>query len=151
MFTSKEILDIALKIEKNGEAAYRQAAHALVKPDLAKRLIWMADEENRHAEWFMQFQSDLSTHNNRIAADEMSAGMLHDLIGEQRFTLQDIDFSGVADIQMLIDIFIEFEKDGILFYEMLRSFIKNPDVIENLDRIISEEYRHIEILRDVKS
>jgi len=76
---------------------------------------------------------------------------LHDLIGGQSFTLQDIDFPGVDDMQKLIDIFIEFEKDGILFYELLRTFIKDQDVLENLDQIIDEEYRHIEILREIKS
>ncbi|MFC1876064.1 ferritin family protein [Thermodesulfobacteriota bacterium] len=151
MFTSKEILDIALKIEQNGEAVYRQASHGLVNPDLAKRLIWMADEEARHAEWFMKLQADLGTHNNRIAVDEMNSDILHDLIGEQNFTLQDIDFTDVSDMRNLMDIFIEFEKDGILFYEMLRTFIKDPDVLESLDQIIAEEYRHIETLQEMKS
>jgi len=151
MFTSKEILDIALKIEQNGEAVYRQATHGLSNPDLTKQLIWMADEEARHAKWFMQLQADLPTHNNSIAVDEMNSDVLHDLIGGQSFTLQDIDFPGVDDMQKLIDIFIEFEKDGILFYELLRTFIKDQDVLENLDQIINEEYRHIEILQEIKS
>ena len=151
MFTSKEILDIALKIEQNGEAVYRQAVQDLVNPDLAKRLTWMADEEARHAEWFMKLQSDLGTHNNRIAVNEMNSDILHDIIGKQSFTLQDIDFTDVSDMRNLMDIFIEFEKDGILFYEMLRTFIKDQDVLESLDQIIAEEYRHIETLQEIKS
>ncbi len=151
MFTAKEILDIALKIEQNGEAVYRQAIQELVKPDLAKRLTWMADEEAHHAEWFMKLQSDLGTHNNRIAVDEMNSDILHDIIGKQSFTLQDIDFTDVSDMRNLMDIFIEFEKDGILFYEMLRTFIKDQDVLESLDQIIAEEYRHIETLQEMKS
>ena len=151
MFTSKELLDIALKIEQNGEAVYRQATVGLANPDLSKQLIWMADEEARHAKWFMKLQADLPTHNNSIVVDEMNSDVLHDLIGGQSFTLQDIDFPGVDDMQKLIDIFIEFEKDGILFYELLRTFIKDQDVLENLDQIIDEEYRHIEILRKIKS
>ena len=151
MFTSKEILDIALKIEQNGEAVYRRAAHGLSNPDLTKQLIWMADEAARHAKWFMKLQAGLPTHNNSIVVDEMNSDVLHDLIGGQSFTLQDIDFPGVDDMQKLIDIFIEFEKDGILFYELLRTFIKDQDVLENLDQIINEEYRHIEILQEIKS
>ncbi|MDX2448273.1 MAG: ferritin family protein [Desulfobacterales bacterium] len=151
MFTSKEILDIALKIEQNGEAVYRRATQELANPDLAKKLTWMADEEARHAEWFMNLQSDLRTHTNRNVIDDMNSGMLGDLIGEQSFTLQDIDFPGVKGLKNLIDIFIEFEKDGILFYELLRTFIKDQDVLESLDQIIAEEYRHIEILQEIKS
>ena len=151
MFTSKEILDIAMKIEQNGEAVYRHAIKDLVNPDLVKRLTWMADEEARHAEWFMKLQSDLRTHKNSIASDEMNSDVLQNIIGKQSFTLQDIDFPGVNDMRKLINIFIEFEKDGILFYEMLRTFIKDQDVIESLDQIIAEEYRHIETLQEIKS
>ena len=151
MFTAKEILDIALKIEQNGEAVYRQASQGLVNPVLAKRLIWMADEEARHAEWFMNLQSDLRTHKNRIAVDEMNSDVLQNIIGKQSFTLQDIDFTDVSDMRNLMDIFIEFEKDGILFYEMLRTFIKDQDVLESLDQIVAEEYKHIETLQEMKS
>lgn len=151
MFTAKEILDIALKIEQNGEAVYRQASQGLVNPVLAKRLIWMADEEARHAEWFMNLQSDLRTHKNRIAVDEMNSDVLQNIIGKQSFTLQDIDFTDVSDMRNLMDIFIEFEKDGILFYEMLRTFIKDQDVLESLDQIVAEEYKHIETLQEIKS
>jgi len=151
MFTSKEILDIALKIEQNGEAVYRRATHKLANQGIVKRLIWMADEEARHAKWFMELQSDLGTQNNPITLDEMNSGILQDLIGEQSFTLQDIDFPGVDDMPTLINIFIEFEKDGILFYELLRTFIKDQKVLESLDQIIAEEYQHIEFLKELKS
>jgi len=151
MFTAGEILDIALKIEQNGEAVYRQAIQDLVNPDIAKRLTWMADEEARHAEWFMKLQSELRTHKNHIAVNEMNSNVLQNIIGKQSFTLQDIDFPGVDDMRNLINIFIEFEKDGILFYEMLRTFIKDPDVLESLNQIIAEEYQHIETLQEIKS
>jgi len=150
MFTAREILDIALKIEKNGESVYRQAIQSLVNPDIIKRLTWMADEEARHAEWFMKLKSDISTSKNHIAANEMNSDVLQNIIGKQSFTLQDIDFPGVDDMRNLINIFIEFEKDGILFYEMLRSFIKDQDVLESLDQIIAEEYQHIETLQEIK-
>ena len=89
-------------------------------------------------------------HKNHIAANEMNSDVLQTIIGKQSFTLQDIDFPGVDDMLSLINIFIEFEKDGILFYEMLRSFIKDQDVLESLDQIIAEEYHHIETLQEIK-
>jgi len=151
MFSAREIIDIALKIEQNGEAVYRKAGNSLAKTELSERLAWMADEEARHREWFQKFQSDLQDDNHSLAVDEMSGSMLHDLVGEQSFTLQDIDFAHVTDLPNLIDIFIEFEKDGILFYEMLCSFIKKPDVLEHLDQIILEEYQHIDTLKALKT
>ena len=125
MFTSREILNMALKIEQNGETVYRQALKGLTNPEMVQRLTWMADEEARHAETFMKMKSDLDTHKDRMPVDEMNRGILNDLIGKQSFSLQDIDFTDVGDPGRLVDIFIEFEKDGILFYEMLRTFIKD--------------------------
>jgi len=151
MFTSKEILDMALKLEQNGEAVYRRAVQDLMNPDMAKRLAWMADEEARHAEWFMKLQSDPDTHKNIITMNDMNSDILHDIIGKQSFTLQDIDFTEVGDMRKLLNIFIEFEKDGILFYEMLRTFIKDRKVLKILDQIIAEEYQHIETLQEIKS
>ncbi len=151
MFTSKEILDMALKLEQNGEAVYRRAVQDLMNPDMAKRLTWMADEEARHAEWFMKLQSDPDTHKNSITVNDMNSDILHDIIGKQSFTLQDIDFTEVGDMRKLLNIFIEFEKDGILFYEMLRTFIKDRKVLKILDQIIAEEYQHIETLQEIKS
>lgn len=149
MFTSREILDIALKIEQNGETVYRQAAHKSANPVMAERLAWMADEEARHMEWLMKLQDDLAPDDNRIAVNEMNSDILNDIIGKQSFTLQDIDFASVDDKRDLVDIFIEFEKDGILFYEVLRAFVKDRGVLESLDQIIAEEHRHIETLQEI--
>jgi rubrerythrin len=43
----------------------------------------------------------------------------------------------------LIDVLVEFEKDTILFYEMLSGFIPAPEVLSQLQTIIAEEKRHI--------
>lgn len=85
MFTSKEILDMALKIEKNGETVYRQAVKGLTNPEMIQRLTWMADEEARHAEWFMKMKSELDTHKDRMSVDEMNRDILNDIIGKQSF------------------------------------------------------------------
>jgi len=150
MFTAREILDIALKIEQNGEAIYRKAVKALSQPHISERLSWMADEEARHMEWFKKLQDDEQHRDKGLAVDEMSTDMLRSLVGEQSFTLKDVNFSDVKNLSDLIDIFIEFERDGILFYEMLRAFVKDLQVLESLDQIIAEEYRHIETLEALK-
>jgi len=151
MFNAREILDIALKIEQNGEAVYRNAVKDLDNSELSERLLWMADEEARHKVWFQEFQAELRQDGNQIVVNEMSSSALSGILGDQSFTLQDIDFSQITGIPKLIDIFIEFERDGILFYEMLRTFIKDPNALDPLDQIIQEEYQHIEILRQLKT
>jgi rubrerythrin len=108
----------------------------------------MADEEVQHAEWFSELKKKLAARPQNPIGEEMSRKLFKDLLGEQSFSLQDTDFSQVYRINDLIAIFIEFEKDTVLFYEMLESFIENEETLRQLKEIIAEENRHIERLKE---
>ena len=148
MFTITEILDMAVKIEKNGEAVYRNAIEKISVPSLAPLLEWMANEEVSHAEWFSDLKQKVETNIENPFGQDISHQMLNDTIGDQSFSLKEIDFSRIDDNADLIDIFIEFEKDSILFYEMLQTFIQSEETRSQLNQIIAEEKRHIEKLRE---
>ena len=42
---------------------------------------------------------------------------------------------------------MEFEKDTVLFYQLIRSAVTDQETLTLLDRIISEENRHAERLK----
>lgn len=142
MFKSKEVIDIAIRIEKNGEAIYRQAITQVANGALKEALQWMADEEAKHMEWFTDLKSTVQT-SSGVVADELSSDMLANLIGDQSFSLKDVDFSEIRDVSKLVNIFIEFEKDSILFYKLLIPFITHSETLDHLQQIISEEERHV--------
>lgn len=148
MFAIKEIIDMAIRIEKNGEAVYRSAIEKISNPALVSLLEWMADEEDCHAKWFSDLKQEVETLSKNPFIEEMSRELLNDLIGEQSFSLKEVDFSQVDSINDLIFTFIEFEEDSILFYEMLQPFIQDEDTLAQLDKIIVEENSHIERLRE---
>lgn len=148
MFAIKEIIDMAIRIEKNGEAVYRSAIEKISNPALVSLLEWMADEEDCHAKWFSDLKQEVETLSKNPFIEEMSRELLNDLIGEQSFSLKEVDFSQVDSTNELIFIFIEFEKDSILFYEMLQPFIQDKDTLAQLAKIIVEENSHIERLRE---
>ena len=148
MFAIKEIIDMAIRIEKNGEAVYRSAMEKISNPALVSLLEWMADEEDRHAKWFSDLKQEVEALSENPFIEEMNRELLNDLIGEQSFSLKEVDFSQVDSTNELIFIFIEFEKDSILFYEMLKPFIQDEDTLAQLDKIIVEENSHIERLRE---
>jgi len=52
----------------------------------------------------------------------------------------------VENLKSLLELAIEFEKDTILFYQMLRSFIDDREVLNGLDNIVEEESRHVDEL-----
>ena len=109
MFTPGEVLDMAVRLEKNGESVYRKAIQNISDPKFAAALEWMADEEADHAKLFSKLKSTSPLKSKDIFSEELSSASLQNLIGEQSFSLQEIDFSQVHQLDDLIEIFIEFE------------------------------------------
>ena len=149
MFSAKEIIELAIKIEKNGEAVYRSAIEKVPNPGLAPLLEWMADEEVKHANWFAELKHNLETKNENPFVEEMGHELFNEMLGDKNFSLKDVDFAAIEEIDDLIETFIEFEKDSIIFYEVLKPFVEDPVVREYLNKIIDEEKHHIELLKEI--
>lgn len=149
LFSANEILDMAIKLEKNGEVTYRDAIEKVTNPELIILLEWMADEEVKHANWFAELKLKLDQKNVNPFMEKMSRELFNDLLGDKNFSLKDVDFSSVNEIVDLIAIFIEFEKDSVRFYQVLEPFIEDPVCLESLKKIIDEEKRHIKRLQEL--
>ena len=148
MFSVHEILDMAIQLEENGESVYRNAVDKITKSDLTALLIWMADEEARHRRWFLELKKKVETQSVNPLMAEMSRQVFAGILGDKSFSHRDVDFSRVNRLDDLIGIFLEFEKDTILFYETLIPFIVDDDTLENIKKIIAEENNHIKKLQD---
>ena len=148
MFSANEILDMAIRLEKNGEAVYRDAVEKMLNPELVSLLEWMADEEVRHADWFLNLKLDLKDKRGNPFVEEMSRELFNDLLGEKNFSLKEVDFASIDKVDDLIEVFIDFEKDSILFYQLLEPFIKDSVALEYLQKIIQEENNHIKQLKE---
>lgn len=148
MFSIREIIDIAIKIEKNGETYYREAVEKISNPSLKPVLLFLADQEHEHMEWFEKLKAKMRTKEGNRKVAEISESMLQSLVGDQTFSLEDADLSEVDSVEKLIELAIELEKDTILFYQILQSFIEDSDTLKGLDEIIAEENRHIELLME---
>jgi rubrerythrin len=147
LFTANELLDMAIKLEKNGEAVYRSAIAKVKKPELVSLLEWMAAEEVRHAGFFSELKFNLETKQMNPFVEEMSRELFDDLLGNQNFSLKEVDFSSIENTDALITVFIEFEKDSVIFYKVLEPFVEDPDALQHLQKIIDEEYLHIKQLQ----
>jgi rubrerythrin len=147
VFEIKEILELAIQLEKNGEATYRKAMASSSDASVNALLQWMADEEVSHREWFAALKSDLDRGVKNPFIEEMSRQVFTDLVGGQSFSLKEVDFAKVGSTHALFSIFIEFEKDTILFYELIAPFIEDAETRGHLQRVIAEENRHIDRLR----
>ena len=148
MFTLGEIIDLAIRIEKNGENTYRKAQEEVSNPSLASMLQWLAEEEVEHEKWFAQLKETVETTGEDPKLEEMGKAILQGVLGDQAFSIKDADFSKTEDINSLLELSIEFEKDTILFYEMLSTFIDDEETLRQLDKIIEEENRHVQVLEE---
>ncbi len=150
MFEIKEILDVAIRLERNGENTYRNAMASSSDEEMNALLAWMADEEAKHREWFSTLQAQLDKGAANPFFEEMSREVFNDLVGGQSFSLKEVDFGEIGSAEELISVFTEFEQDTVLFYELVEPFIEDPDTRAHLQQIIAEEKRHIARLKEFK-
>ena len=148
MFSLREVFDLAIQIEKNGEQYYRYAMEKVSNPSLKSMLEWLAEQEKKHQSWFSERKEKLDTEGDDLEMAEMGSSILQGILGDQSFSLKEADLSEIEDVEALIELAVEFEKDSILFYEMIWSFIEDFETSEKLNEIIAEENRHIELLED---
>ena len=147
MFTPREILDLAVRIEKNGEAAYRKAMNEVSDLSLRSLLQRLADDEAEHLRWFSDLAARLPEGPaTDEALQDMAKSMLEGILGDQSFSLQEADFSRIEHVNQLIAVSLEFEKDTILFYEMIGAMIQDRATQAHLLEIIEEEQRHVDQL-----
>ena len=149
MFTLHDILDLAIRLEKNGETVYRNACYIVDSISLNRILVATAEEEAKHAQWFSSLKHNIQTDADHPIMKEINDALIDEFVGDQSFSLKEVDFTQIKTIKDMIDIFIEFENDTILFYDMLKSFINDTETVKSLDRIINEEKDHIEKFREL--
>ncbi|MCG6918288.1 MAG: ferritin family protein [Deltaproteobacteria bacterium] len=146
MFSIREIIDMAIQLEKNAETFYRAAVAKMSTPSLEPVLICLANEESDHSQWFEKLKRVAQEAEAGGQGGEINSEALRSLVGDQKFSLAEVDLARIESVQELIELAIEHEKDTIIFYQMLQSFIDDPETVKELDHIIAEEEQHIKLL-----
>lgn len=149
MFTMDDLWEVAVKMEKNGEAVYRKSLKKIRQKPLTDLLSWMAAEEAAHGRWFLEQKKRLALQPEEKALKEMIPEVLQDMMGEKALSLDEVEFDKISTPLVLLNTFIEFEKETIRFYELLEMFIEAEEVHKGLKTIIQEEKTHVEKLADM--
>lgn len=137
---------MAIQLEKNAETFYRAAVAKMSTPSLEPVLICLANEERDHSQWFEKLRRVAQEAEAGGQGEEISSEALRSLVGDQKFSLAEVDLANIESVKELIELAVEHEKDTIIFYQMLQSFIDDPETIKELDEIIAEEEQHIKVL-----
>ena len=144
MFTLNDLFDIAARMELNGRAVYLRAMEDTRDRDLLELLQWMADEEDRHRRWFLGQKQLMSGKNEDL--ETMIPDVIREMMGENSLSLDEVDFSQIRTPAQLLKTFAMFEKDTILFYEFLDTFLESDSARKGLEAIIAEENAHVDKL-----
>jgi rubrerythrin len=146
LFSADEIFEMALKIEQNGENFYRDSASKVADPQAAQLLLKLADMEKDHQRIFNGMRSTLSATDKKAMTfdpNNESGLYLASLANTKVFFEKDIDTSG---LQGIFKAALAAEKDSILFYLGMKDLMPENLGKGQVEAIIREEMRHIQIL-----
>lgn len=143
MFTFGDIKNIAVQIEKNGEDSYLKASKVSTDPKITEILLWMAEQEQKHANWFTNLKSSKPLTTEQIEMEAVGQTLLQDMVKGNDFLLDEKNLERSKSVKEVLDISISFEKDTILFYQFLLDFLDDEEDQEQLQLIITEEQSHI--------
>jgi rubrerythrin len=149
MFTAQDILEIAIRLEQNGEQTYLAAREHTTDDDLKDLLTWIAQQERAHAAWFIELRNRLTRGEDHQLLAQLSQALVEDVVRGQSFSLQEVDFTTIHTPDQMVRTFIGFEDDTIAFYEVLKGLIDDPATANQLDGIVAEEKKHIAALHDL--
>lgn len=154
IFSGKEVLEIAIQIEKNGFTFYSHAAQKVTDNKARELIEWLAMEEKSHIGRFEDILSSFNPEELDMSPAEFEEYSLYlkALADARVFTTELKAREAAMSIKSemdAIDMAIGFEKDSLLFLHWIRMMVKGPDavVVEDLQR---EEMLHLKKLVELK-
>lgn len=156
-FNADEIFEIAIKIERNGQAFYAKAAEKFAaNPELKKLMEDLVVWESSHEKLFKQMKSDFAAkHPDSIAIDpdNQSALYLQAIADGKIFHLSTMEEEAakVSDnILQVLDYAIAKEKDAAVFFMSLQNLIPDQEGKSKIQDVIQEELGHAIYLAEKK-
>jgi rubrerythrin len=154
-FSSKEILEMAVRIEENGLGFYKAASASTESQQIKELFDYFIIEEVKHVELFEALKEAItdgvpSDYNDPYLAEESL--YINALADSSIFTEGDDGIKLAKSIKgddEAIDFAIQIEKDSILFYLELINMVRDDDRA-TVKTILSEERKHIAKLTELK-
>lgn len=152
LFSGGQVTDLAIRIERNGQAFYEAARETAQSEEARKVFEYLVGEEKKHLETFEGLLKDIElTRPAEQYEGEwdayLAAAAEEHVFNEDALTKEIID--GISGQKDAIQFAIGFEKDSILLFYELGELVagKNKEVV---DRIVREEKEHLRILSELK-
>lgn len=172
-YSAKDIIDLAIRMETNGERFFREAS-AIVKHDFLQRAFTaLANDERKHRDFFLKLLDKYEEEEKKRAEklketenpeenskketdseDDNEDSNLSDLykgLKDKVFKGKDLieKFKKVTDPMKFIEFAMDLERETIQYFRELRKITRMEDG-KFVNEIIEEEKRHLTVLLDVK-
>ena len=144
-FSGAEIVEMAIEIEKNGRAFYREMGKNSRDAKAKELFLFLVDEEQKHLERFRQMLERVKSYEPPEAYPQEYFAYMSALVGGQVFTQKDKGAELAARVKSDkegMEMAITAEKDSILLYEGLKKLVPQQE-IGLVDDVIREEQAHL--------
>jgi rubrerythrin len=153
-FNAGEVLDMAIKIERNGAEFYATAAKNFKEEKAKKLLNKLAEWERGHELAFQAMKEDLGEAEKQSMAfdpnDEVRL-YLNAMADRNVFNVDEAPakaLTGKETLQSVLRKALAMEKDSIVFYLGLKEMVPESLGHDKIDHIIHEEMGHIGYIND---
>jgi len=153
VFSGKELIDVAIGIEKNGVAYYGSLADSSSDSEIKGMYRQLAEQEKKHIQIFQTMLGNVGDYQPLETYPEEYSAYLKALTDSAVFTSDQSardTAKKVSSATEAINIGLTAEKDSILFYSEMRDLVK-PAERDTIDNIIQEEKMHMRQLNHLKS
>jgi len=150
-FFGRELVEIAIGIERNGVAFYDSLVKSLKDVMARGAYKYLADKEKEHIEIFQNMLSSLGEYQSSETYTEEYDLYLRALVDSAVFSDDQVAWEMAQEVGSdaeAIEIGLRAEKDSILFYSEMRELIRRSDR-EVINKIIEEERSHLRQLLDL--
>ena len=151
-FSGQEIVEIAIRIEKNGEKLYHALAEQTDIMTVKNAFTALANEENKHIASFDRIREIIGRFEPNEAYPGEYSLYLQALADENVFSKKDIFMDlakKVVTVTEALDLAVMFEKETLIFLHGVQDSLEQGDR-PVLNELIMQEKEHIQKLAEIK-
>jgi len=151
-FDAKDIFEIAIEIERNGAAFYRNAAAVMSEDSTRRELLELAGMEDQHERTFEALMARIAGNApdaEWFNADNEAAQYLQNFASGQIFDMRAAappTLSPSILLRDVLDFAVQRERESVVFYTGLKDAVPDASDKLRIETIIREEMGHITLL-----
>ncbi len=153
VFRATELMDMAIRIEKQGQAFYEACISATPLSELKGVFQYLLEQEIEHARVFRHMKSAMDqdiTYPESYPGEHrnyLDAFVKKEVFDDPETAARQVE--AVENADQAIEWALDLEKQSILFYSGIKSLIKQFEADE-VNRIIAQEHDHVRQLQTLR-